>query len=311
MNRATFAGLAVAAAALPLRASAQSVQTLQLASAPVEDALAALLGQQTGAFQRAGIVVDIQKSNSGSAVAAAVASGAIDIGKTNIYSLINAHVKGVPFTILAPAAIYNADAPVTGLIVPHDSPMKTSADLTGKTVAVTGLDDMSAISVRAWIDHNGGDSTAVKFLEVPAPAIADAVASKRVDAGVIVNPALSEAIASGGVRLGGHPFDVLGRRFVWAVYFTTTQWAAKNRAAANAFKHVIAQTGQYANDHPDATVDLVAHFTGIDPTVIRSMTRTTIGTTTQPRLIQPLIDAFAAYHQIPAAFDARDIIDQG
>ncbi len=311
MNRRTFAGLVTAAAATPQRVAAQTMRTVTIASAPVEDILAALIGQQNGAFQRAGFLVDIQKANSGSAVAAAVAGGSIDIGKTNMLSLITAHMRGVPFTILAPAAVYNSDAPVIGLVVPHDSPLRTAADFNDKVIAVPGLDDMSAISVKDWIDHNGGDSRRVRFLEVPSAAIAAAVELKRVDAGVIDNPSMGEALARGGIRMAAHTFDAFGRRFVWAAYFTTTTWAAKNRPIANGFKRMIAETGQYANQHPEATVDILSRFTGIDPTIIRSMTRTTIGTTAEPRLIQPIIDAFAAYHVIPAAFDARDIIDQG
>jgi ABC-type nitrate/sulfonate/bicarbonate transport system substrate-binding protein len=282
--------------------------TITIASAPVEDILASLIGQQSGAFEKAGFHVDIQKANSGSAVAAAVAGGSIDIGKTNMLALATAHVRGVPFTILAPAAVYNSDAPVIGLIVPRDSTFKVAADLNGKVVAVPGLDDMSALGVKNWVDHNGGDSHAIKFLEVPTAAIADAVAAKRVDAGVLDNPSLSKAVDSGGVRFAAHVFDSFGKRFVWAAYFSTTSWAESNRAIAAGFQRVIAQSGQYANDHPAATVDLVAKFTGIDPAVIKSMTRTTIGTSASPQLIQPTIDAFAAYKIIPSAFAAKDII---
>lgn len=312
MNRRIFAGaVAAAVATAPTRAAADAPRTRTIASAPTEDILAALIGRQTGAFERAGLQVDIQKAKSGSAVAAAVAGGALDIGKTNMLSLVSAHVKGFPFTVLAPAAVYNADAPVIGLVVPHDSPLRTAADLNDKIVAVPGLDDMFAIGIKDWVDRNGGDSKRLKFLEVPSSAIANAVEAKRVDAGGLDNPNLSQAIARGGVRLACYPFDAFGRRFVWAAYFSTADWAARNRAAANAFKRIIAESGAYANEHPDATVDLVSGFTGAEPAVIRSMTRTTIGTVADPKMIQPIIDAFAAYRVIPATFDAREIIDRG
>jgi NitT/TauT family transport system substrate-binding protein len=308
MHRATFGAATVACAVPGTVVRAQDLKRVTLGTAPTEDALAALLARDDGSFRKAGLDVTIQKANSGGAVTAAVIGGALDIGKSSSIPLIAAHVKGIPIVVVAPAAIYNADAPAVGLVVAKNSPIRTAKDCNGKTFSVAGLNDLATLGIQAWIDKNGGDSKSIKLIELPASAAVTAITSGRVDASTLDNPALSEALAAGDVRLLSWDFDVLARRFLWASYFCTADYAQRNPDVIAAFRKVIAQAGAYANAHPADTVETVARFTGIDAKVIRSMTRTTIGTTLDPRMLQTLIDAAALYKTIPAAFDARSMI---
>ncbi len=66
--------------------------------------------QEMGFFAKAGLDVKITPSQSGAAIASAVASNAVDIGWTPPVSLAIAHVKHVPFVIVAPAALYASSA---------------------------------------------------------------------------------------------------------------------------------------------------------------------------------------------------------
>lgn len=307
MNRKVFV-TALAAVAAPAHVRAQAPKSILVGTAPTEDILAALLGRDDGSFRKAGLDVTIQKANSGGAVTAAVIGGALQIGKSSTFPLIAAHVKGIPLVVLAPAAIYNADAPAVGLVVAKNSPIRTAKDCNGKTFSVAGLNDLATLGIQAWIDRNGGDAKSIKLIELPASAAVNAIAGGRVDASTLDNPALSEALAAGDVRLLGWDFDVLARRFLWACYFCTADFAQRNPDVVAAFRAVIAREGAYANAHPAETADTVAAFTGIDARIVRSMTRTTIGTTLDPKMLQVLIDAAAAYKTIPAAFAARDLI---
>jgi hypothetical protein len=53
---------------------------------------------------------------------------------------------------------------------------------------------------------------------------------------------------------------------------------------------------------------LIAKFTAVDPDVIRKMDRVTVGTTLDPKLIQPVINAAAKYKAIATAFDAHELL---
>jgi NitT/TauT family transport system substrate-binding protein len=281
---------------------------LHAASAPDEDVLGALWAQDSGIFRRFGLDVRLQPMNSGSAVGAAVIGGAIEMGKSSLISLITAHTKGIPFVCVAPAGVYSSKAPVVGMLVKKGSPIKTARDLNGKTLSVPSLNDQYSIAIRAWMDQHGGDSTSVKFLELPNSSVPQAIDDGRIDAASIANPILSEALDSGKVQVIGRTFDAIAPTFIQACYFVTADYANKNRDVVERFAKAIAESGAYCNAHHDATVQILSDFTKVAPQTIRAMTRTTIGTTLDPRLIQPVIDSAAKYKAIPSSFDAREMI---
>ncbi len=309
--RRTFLGGATAfclttgiAAAQPSGALVQ----LRVASAPDEDVLGALWAQDSGIFRRYGLDVHVQPMNSGAAVGAAVVGGAIDVGKSSLVSLITAHSKGVPFVLIAPAGVYNSKAPIVGMLVKKGSPIRTARDLNGKTLSVPSLNDQYSIAIKAWMDQHGGDWGSVKFLELPNSAVPQALDDGRIDAASIANPILSEALDSGKVQMIGRTFDAIGPTFIQACYFVTADFASKNRDIVQRFSKAIAESGAYCNSHQGATVQLLSDFTKVSPQTIAHMTRTTIGTTLDPRLVQPVIDSAAKYKAIASAFDAHDMI---
>jgi NitT/TauT family transport system substrate-binding protein len=310
MLRRHFVASGLAAAALaPAAGRAQTLTAIRVATAPDEDCVACLYAIQSGLFRRNGLDVTLTANTSGSAISAAIAGGSIDIGKASLLGLIAGHVHGVPFTIIAPAALYNSDAPVSGTIVRADSPIKTAKDLSGKTVSVQSVKGILQIVTMNWIDSHGGDSDSVKFLELPPSSVAAALAGGRVDAATFTNPLLAAALATKQTRVLAWPFDSLGKRYLMAGYFCTTDYAAKNADAVARFARVIGEAATYTNAHPAETVDMVAKFTSVSADDVAHMTRVTCGVKLDPRDIQPVVDVAAKYKVIPARFDAKEMID--
>src|SRR5580692_11066538 len=102
MKRATFAAMTGAAlAGLKTRASAQDLPAVKIAAPANDTATSAIYAVKAGLFKRAGLDVQITAMNSGASVAAAVAGGAIAMGNSSLVTLIEAHAKQLPFTLVA------------------------------------------------------------------------------------------------------------------------------------------------------------------------------------------------------------------
>jgi NitT/TauT family transport system substrate-binding protein len=181
--------------------------------------------------------------------------------------------------------------------------------MNGKTLGVQSLNDLNAIAMQTWIDKNGGDSSTVKFLELPGSAIPDAVASGRIDGANIGSPILDGAIASGKCRILARSFTAIAPRFMQACYFASTDYIAKNRDLVNRFRRVIAESAAYANDHHEQMAEVVSKFTGIDAKVIAAQPKQLVGTVIDLKLIQPLVDVAIKYKAVPAGFDMRAMVD--
>src|SRR5580658_1857325 len=154
---------------LALRGNAAQPVTIRLASSPADGIVPVLYAEQTGLFAKAGIDVDTTKMGGG-AVLAGVIGGALDLGKSSVVSIIEAHAHGIPLEIVAPSAVYDPKTPDAVLAVKSDSTIMSAKDLAGKTIAVSTLGDISEVAVRSWFDQNGVDSHSVQLLEIAISA---------------------------------------------------------------------------------------------------------------------------------------------
>src|ERR1700722_9490739 len=194
---------------------------IHIASVTNDTCSAILYAMKLGLFQKAGLNIDFQGMSSGAAASAAVAGGAAQFGQSSLVTLIDAHARGIPFTLIAPSGIITRGSMYAAALVRSDSPIKTGADLNGKTFAVPAIKDLNQIAAMAWVDQNGGDSRTLKFIELSAPATIAAIEDGRVDAGNVGTPTLTIALATGKTRIMAQVFDAFGNRFANTVWFTT------------------------------------------------------------------------------------------
>jgi NitT/TauT family transport system substrate-binding protein len=290
------------------RALAQMLQPLHLGIAPSDGVTSVVYAKQAGLFEKAGLDVTYQTQHNGAAVAAAVLSGFFDIGNTSITSLLLAHEHGLPFTLVAPAGIYDAKDPFTGALVLKDSSLQLGRDAEGQVIAVASLDSTGHDCFAAWVDHHGGDWRQVKFIEVPLSAAAAAVAEHRVAAAESATPAMETAMETGKFRLIP-VYSGFATRFLISAWFTSRDFSSKHPDIVKTFARVVAAAGAYANTHHAETAPAMAQLTGIPLATFSHMMRAEEGTVLVPSLIQPVIDAAHTYGTLGRAFPAREIID--
>ncbi len=299
-----FGGAAAWALAAPARAQ---TNTLRIATVPIESAAEVLYAKEMGFFAKAGIDADVALMQGSPQITSAVVSNAIDVGYGVVDTLASAYKKSIPVAILAPAAEYVSASSrlIAGLVVPANSSVKTAADLKGKTLAVAAFHSLSETAPRVWIDQNGGDSTAVKFIEIPFPAMTAALEAGRIDAAWVTEPFLGGARKNG--RVLGYGFDGISKRFIYSAWFGAPQWIKDHPDLAARFASVLHQTAVWANANPDKSAEILVKYTKIDPAVVATMTRTRYAEQLTPELTQPLIDVAAKYLGF-TSFPARELI---
>jgi NitT/TauT family transport system substrate-binding protein len=293
--RAVTALLVVAlliAGASPARTQTAAVSVL---TPPVDSAAEVFIAKDLGFFARQGLDVDIRPGTNGSAIATAVSAGAVDIGYSDLVTLATGYLKGVPFVAVAPAALWTSTAPTAALVVLAGSPVKSAKDLAGKVIAIPGLATLAEFSPRAWIDQNGGESSAVKFIEMPYPAMPAALTAGRVDVAYISEPFL--AVVKKDVRILGYAHDAIAKQFLQSAWFTTPQWAKDHPDLAHRFAAAIHETALWANQKANQAQSgaILAKYTKIDPATIAVMERAHFAETLSAASIQPAIDVSAKY----------------
>jgi len=288
-------------------AVAQPAAPIRIATIPIEPGVEVYFAQDMGFFAKAGIDATIQQLPGGPAIAAALVSGAVDIGFIALDALAEIHQRGIPVVAIAPGTEYLS--PITtqaaALVLPPNSPVQRAPDLNGKTIAVISLNGLTHTAVCAWIDKNGGDSTTVKFVEMPAPAMVAALAGNRIDAAQVAEPFVGAARKAGRVLTYG--FESVARDFLTTAWCAAAPWVREHPAAVAGFVAVLRETAAWANANPQQSGTILATYLKLDPAVIASMTRVRYANQLTPALMQPLIDLTAHYGGF-AAFPARDLM---
>jgi len=290
--------------------AAQANAPIRVAAIPIAGASEPSIAKDAGIFAKAGLDVDVQLMQGSSAIAAAVLSNAVDIGYSAVDTLATAYLKGVSLVALAPASEYVSalDARDAALVVPPNSLVRQAKDLNGKVIAVNSLSGIAFLSTRGWIDQNGGDSSTVKFVEVPFSAMPVAIEEGRIDAAQVTEPFIDAAKKSGRILTYGLN-DAVSKHFIISVWFTTPQWAAAHADAAQRFAAALRETAIWTNqksNQPQRDA-IVAKFTKLDPAVIAATLAPHFGEQLTPALMQPPIDINAKYNKY-AAVGAQQLI---
>ncbi len=290
----------------PAAAQQRALVPVHLGVTPNDDMISVVYAKQSGMFERAGLDVTIEKAQNGAAIAAAVASGAYDIGKSSTTPLFDAHAHGLPFVLIAAAAIYESTAPYGGIVTAI--PLHDGRDLNGKLIGTGTENDIGTLGIKAWMDKNGGDSTTVRHVEVPISAVPAAIEQHRIDGGEMVYPPLARALAGGGLHLTP-TLTAIAPTFVLSAWFTTADFSRRHPDVVKTFVRVVADAANYTNAHHAETVELLADFTSVPAAEIAHMTRVRNGTTLNVALIQPVIEASVKYGDLKKSFPAAELID--
>ena len=305
--RGTFLAGAAALAATSAARAADAVP-LSVGAVLEDDSCAVLYGAQGGVFAKNGLAPKIERMTNGNTAIAATIGGSLQFAKSSSIALIAAHAKGVPLVVIAPSAVSTPHNPVSGLLVTADSTLKTGRDFNGKTFGVGALVDSRVLSIKAWVDTNGGDAKTLKFIEIPGSEIVQAMVSQRIDATAASAPVLEAALATGKVKKIADPNLAVASRFVLTTWFTTIDYAKQNPDIVRRFCAGLKTSAVYANAHPVEMATYLAPFSGIQLELLQKARRSDIGVDLNPNEYQAVIDCAARYGFIEKAFSARELV---
>jgi NitT/TauT family transport system substrate-binding protein len=266
-----------------------------------------IYGQSSGIFKKYGLTAEVSSFNGGGAIIAAIAGGSLDIGFSNLVSAASAIQRGIPVFVITPATIYDSKDRSDNLLVKaKGSKLRTGADLTGKTVAVTTLGGGLQLSAVTWIDKNGGDSKSVHFVELPNSEMAAALKQGRIEAAMLAEPVLSQV--KNDVDELGDAFGAVGGRYTQAVFVASKSWSAANPDVARRFVQAMVETARWANTHHADTAKILAPMMGVDPASMANSPRSVYGDVLSAQLLQPVLDTAYKYGQIKSPLDAKQLV---
>jgi NitT/TauT family transport system substrate-binding protein len=304
-----IAGLGATAAAGFARRPARAADLipLRVGGIPIDPSAQCFYAQDLGMFKEAGLDVTLTVLGNGASVIAATASGALDIASGSPGPVLLAHSQGIAMKFIATGVVYAGVVVNAALMVLKNSPLRSGADFNGKRIGVGGLHDMTSYSIQAWIDHGGGDSKTVEFVELPYAAMAVALEQNRVDAVGIIEPFITGAKSV--AQIAGNLNDAVSNHYLLSGWCAESGWLARNGEAARRFFVAMQRSAQWANAHQKESGVILQRYTKIAPEVMATMARSHYDETVRVDVseIQPVINVMAKYGNLKP-FPATDVI---
>jgi NitT/TauT family transport system substrate-binding protein len=282
---------------------------VKVGAIPIVDVAPLHLGKEKGFFAEQGIEVEVVNTTGGAAAVPGVVSGEFDFAFGNVVSLIVARSQKLPLKAIAEgnSSTGQQGKDFGGIVVPKDSPIRTAAELAGKTVAVNNLKNVGDTTVRASIRKAGGDPSTVKFVELAFPDMPAAVASKRVDAAWVVEPFFT-VTQNQGARVIASNFVDTAPNMTVATYFTTEKMIKQKADLVKRFTAAIEKSLQYAQEHPDEVRKVLLTYTKIDPAVAEKMTLPAWPTEINRESVQTMADLMLSDGLVKEKVDVSELL---
>lgn len=216
---------------------------------------ASIIAVEKDLFAEEGLTVKTFVFSSGPACSEALLTGSADIGTMGDTTAVIAAARS-PVRIIAS---HGGGEHRHRIIVAADSPIRSPADLVGKSIAVKkGTSTYGGLL--AWADSLGLDLSKVKVTDMRPQDMADALLSGAIDAMVASEPTPSVVEERGGRELAtlgdlGNTYPIL--------LVVREEFLADHRQAVTGFMHAMSRAASFIAENPEETAAIVAKKTGL------------------------------------------------
>lgn len=223
-------------------------------------------GVKQGYFKKRKLTVQVKPSQGGATVVPAVISGSVDIGGSNLVSVLLAKSKNIPLKVVAPGTFVQTDRTkdFSAIIVKGDSPIRSPKDLEGKTLAVNTLKNVAELTAKASLAKKGVDVSKLKLTEIDFPDMVAAVDKGRVDAAFAIEPFVSLGLKAGD-RIVDRPYVGTRPGLQIGCYFTSQKYLSQNGDVVKRFQQGVADTAASIARDPQSFRDFLPKGSSIPP----------------------------------------------
>lgn len=150
-----------------------------------------------------------------------------------------------------------------------DAPINAVKDLRGKKIGVLAIGTGADATTRLMLKKSGLDPVKdVTIVEIPAPAMEEAIRSKKIDAGFMAPVFYYKAMAQGGVKTVFDSGQAWGKPYVFSFIVARNDYLKKSPDAVRGFLEDYVAMLSYVlkPENRDAVIDMVAaHFKAPKP----------------------------------------------
>ncbi len=245
----------------------QAIETIKVGIIPISEVAPIYVGIEKGYFKEENIDIDLTRMAGGALILPSVASGDLDIGFSNIVSMLSYPKENADLVILI-GGTYETDKNVNhSLIVKNDSP-ETIQDYINPRIAVNTRNNIEELMLRRYLDYKGIDQSNIDIKPIPFPVMEQSLQKNEVDIVSIVEPFITKMMDSGFKKIANQyqlesPFS---DSILVASYITRREWIESNQSKVDKFNKAFRKSTEFLNDpiNNSEVRSIISKYTSLD-----------------------------------------------
>jgi len=225
-----------------------------------------------GLFEKHGLDVTMTVFNNGADGIGATVGGSVQFTFSIPSIGMVAIQNGIDLILVAQQEVTQASPPDSGsLQVLAASPIKTVADLKGKTIGTAALSSQFAVAVEASLKRGGLVRGDYKLVEMPFVAMGNALKGGHVDAISLIEPFTTQTTSSGLGRVISWPYVEAVPGMPIDAWYARKSFVDQNPDVVEAFTAALRDAIDALRADPEKARAEVAAFSGLSPDLIKQM----------------------------------------
>ncbi|GAA4519095.1 hypothetical protein GCM10023191_094220 [Actinoallomurus oryzae] len=260
-------------------------------------------------FEAHRLRVKVRSINGGAQVVPALQSNAVDIGQSNIVSVLQARRRHLDISCFA-AAFRSPSGPQLALVVSRTraAAIRTPAALAGTTIAVNTLHNANQLIAEKYLQSRGVNPASVHFIGLDYPRMPGALSAGRVAAAIVDEPFTTTVVSHGSKVMSPQPDSEIARHPVYACWMASSSWLSHHKDVASRFTAALNKADQYMAAHPGYLSSILPKYTKVSAQLAGRVTLPDFATTMTPADVQPWSQAAAQFKVTDSVVPPASII---
>jgi NitT/TauT family transport system substrate-binding protein len=246
------------------RPTEDGMDVLRIGYIPIADCSQLYVALEKGFFAEAGIRPELVSLPGGAKILEALGAGSLDVGFSNVISLLLARAAGIPFVSVAGGPAQDAGHRDHAVLVRADSGITSVSDLAGRRIALNTRRNIDDLMVRLLLRKHAVQEDQVTFVEIPFPRMLSVLESGDVDAVAAIEPFVTLGARMSGNRVLTYNYLEIQPVTEISTYVVDRGWLERHRDLAVRLRNVLTRAAEYANEHPEEVRSILTRYTRMD-----------------------------------------------
>ena len=283
-------------------------ETIKIGYIPIADCGQLYVAIEKGYFKEENLNVELTKLAGGANILEALAGGSLNVGFTNVVSLILSKSAGLDFVAITGGPIEDSLHAEHAIFVHKNSKINNIFSLSGKKIALNTRKNIDELMVTELLEKNGVDLKSVQFVEIPFPRMQNVLELNQVDAIAPIEPFVTFSIKSGKSKLISYNYTELYPKVEISTYVVSRSWLENNKNVAERFSRAISKATDFAHQKPEELRTIVSKYTSLSSEQMKDVVLPTFGHELSISQLQSFTDRILRRGWIQNKVDAEQLI---